>query len=119
MSFRYGIDVANAADLETIDGGLGFTAGKIRITDRSGASAEIDLSAAQNIDDVLAAINNASAINVLATADGDRIRLTDKTGQTGRTSRSARWAWARPRPRWAWRESTSPPTPPTARISCG
>ena len=46
-----------ASVLSDINGGQGFTAGEIRITDRSGASAVINLSNAQNIDDVLQAIN--------------------------------------------------------------
>src|SRR5262249_12140417 len=66
----------------TINGGAGFARGKIRLTDRSGASAEIDLRYARSIDDVLAAINDNHTINISATAVGDRIRLIDKTGQT-------------------------------------
>ncbi len=56
--------------------------GKIRITDRSGASAEIDLSKAQTLDDVLDAINGNQAVNVTVTTEGDHLRLVDNTGQT-------------------------------------
>jgi len=82
VRFRFGDDLERSARLDLIGGGQGFSRGKIRITDRSGASAEIDLTAAQTIDEVLEAINGNSTINVTATAAGDRIRLTDHTGQT-------------------------------------
>ncbi len=80
--FRFGDHVERAMSLEMLSGGEGFAQGRIRITDRSGASAEIDLTTAQNIDDVLAAINGNTTINVTAEAAGDAIRLTDNTGQT-------------------------------------
>ncbi len=82
LTFRFGDNVRRSASLDLFGGGTGFVRGKIRITDRSGASAEIDLSAAQTLDDVLEAINASSAINVSAEVVGDRIRLSDRTGQT-------------------------------------
>jgi len=82
LTFRFGAQVGRSADLDTLAGGQGAVRGAIRITDRSGASAEIDLTAAQSVDDVLEAINANAAINVTATAQGDRIRLADQTGQT-------------------------------------
>jgi len=99
MTFRFGRHLQTNLDLAQIGGGAGLARGAIRITDRSGASAEIDLSAAQTLDDVLDAINSNAAINVTATTDGDRIRLIDNTGQavsrlkvqevgTGRTAAS-------------------------------
>lgn len=81
MTFRYGNSVDHGASLSDLNGGLGFVRGKIRITDRSGASTQIDLSYAQNIDDVLQAINSAGTINVSAKVDGGHIVLTDNTGQ--------------------------------------
>ncbi|MCL4193326.1 MAG: hypothetical protein KJZ87_16440, partial [Thermoguttaceae bacterium] len=80
--FRFGDHVERAMPLEMLSGGEGFARGRIRITDRSGAAAEIDLTTAQTIDDVLAAINGNTTINVTAEAVGDAIRLTDNTGQT-------------------------------------
>lgn len=80
--FRFGDHVERAMSLAMLSGGEGFARGRIRITDRSGAAAEIDLTTAQNIDDVLAAINGNTTINVTAEAVGDAIRLTDNTGQT-------------------------------------
>lgn len=82
LSFRFGDDVLRSAGLDELGGGTGFVRGRIRITDRSGASAEIDLSTAQSIDDVLDAINGNTTINVTASAAGDRIRLQDNTGQS-------------------------------------
>lgn len=68
--------------LSTLNGGAGVHRGVIRITDRSGASADVDLTAAATVTDVLSAINSASGISVNAAAQGDKIVLTDKTGQT-------------------------------------
>jgi len=82
LRFRFGDDVLRSAGLDQLGGGTGFVRGRIRVTDRSGASAEIDLSTAQSIDDVLNAINASTTINVTASASGDHIRLQDNTGQT-------------------------------------
>ncbi|HUT94359.1 MAG TPA: flagellar filament capping protein FliD [Thermoguttaceae bacterium] len=82
VTFRFGAHVEESLDLDVLGGGQGVDRGAIRITDRSGASAEIDLSTVQTVDDVLEAINAAKTINVTATAQGDRIRLEDRTGQT-------------------------------------
>ena len=68
--------------LSELNGGEGVTRGRIRITDRSGASSEIDLRYAVTIDDVLNEINSNSTINVTAEAVGDSIQLTDNTGQS-------------------------------------
>jgi flagellar hook-associated protein 2 len=82
ISLRFGKDLGDSLDLGTLNGGEGFSRGKILITDRSGAQAEIDLSTAQTVDDVLEAVNNNNAIDVTAEAVGGRIRLTDNTQQT-------------------------------------
>ena len=81
MTFRFGADLARSAQLEHLNAGQGVDRGKIRITDRSGASAEIDLSTVQSVDDVLEAINDNNDVNVTATAQGDGFRLVDNTGQ--------------------------------------
>ena len=80
FSFRYGADVQRSSPLELLGGGTGITRGRIRITDRSWTSAEIDLSTAQTIDDVLDAVNSNNVINVTATTHGDRFQLVDNTG---------------------------------------
>lgn len=82
VTFRFGSHVERSADLDLLGDGAGLRRGKIRITDRSGRSADIDLTAARTLDDVLEAINRASAISVTAQAVGDRIRLIDRTGQS-------------------------------------
>ena len=82
VALRFGGYVDQGMALEDLNGGLGVQRGKIRITDRSGATAEIDLNVAQTIDDVLSEINDNGIINVSAEAAGDRIKLIDNTGQT-------------------------------------
>ncbi len=70
-----------SVSLAKLNDGRGVEGGKIRITDRSGSSAEIDLSGAQTIDEVLTAINDAD-IGIKATTDGAKIKLIDLTGST-------------------------------------
>jgi len=82
LTFRFGADVRRSAPLELYGGGAGVVRGKIRVTDRSGATAEIDLSTVQTIDDVTEAINAEATINVTAACRRDGIRLIDNTGQT-------------------------------------
>ena len=81
LTLRYGDRVDRSARLEVLGAGQGISRGKVRITDRSGASAVVDLSTAQTVDDVLNAINTAGTINVTAVADGRHFRLVDRTGQ--------------------------------------
>jgi flagellar hook-associated protein 2 len=82
LTFRFGDHVERTTGLDRLGGGQGFARGRIRITDRSGAIAEIDLSTALDIDDVLQAINASTGVDVTATTWGDCIRLVDHTGQT-------------------------------------
>lgn len=83
FSFRFGGYVDSDTALEILNGGAGVEGGRIRITDRSGASAEIDLRFVQTVDEVLDAVNNASGINVELAVSGDRFVLTDGTGGSG------------------------------------
>lgn len=73
--------IDGSADLSKLNGGRGVEAGKIRITDRSGQSAEIDFADARTIDDVLQAINDAD-IEVRATTENGAIKLVDESGST-------------------------------------
>lgn len=82
FSFGFGGFVDQSVSLDEIGGGVGFRRGKIRVTDRSGTSADIDLTYARTIDDVLSAINNNGTIGVRAEAVGDALRLIDETGDT-------------------------------------
>lgn len=75
LTFRFGGHVNKGRSLSELNGGAGFKAGQIKITDRTGASAVVDLRAAQTVDDVLEAINANSDINVKATVEGDSIKL--------------------------------------------
>ncbi len=63
-----------------------FRAGQIRITDRSGASATIDLRYANSASDVVDAINTSTDIRVAAMLDGDRFTLIDSSGGSGTLS---------------------------------
>jgi flagellar hook-associated protein 2 len=83
LSFRFGGHLDPAISLDDLNLGAGVALGKIKITDRSGATGVIDLRYAQTIDDVLAAINASDAIEVEAVADGDSLRLIDRTGEAG------------------------------------
>ncbi len=83
--------VDRGTDLDELNGGEGVRRGVIAITDRSGATARIDLSMAFTLDDVLQAINSDTAIQVEAGvtgiasngAQGDRIVIRDLSGGTG------------------------------------
>ncbi|NOX54626.1 MAG: flagellar filament capping protein FliD [Planctomycetes bacterium] len=68
--------------LDMLNGGNGVRRGRIRITDRSGQSADIDLTNAYSVDDVLRAINQNTSISVTATTDQGRIVLIDQSGST-------------------------------------
>ncbi|UCE59098.1 MAG: flagellar filament capping protein FliD [Phycisphaerales bacterium] len=79
--------VNRSTELDALNGGNGVRRGTILVTDRSGATAEIELSRTQTIEDVLDAINMSSKINVRARvtgipsgeATGDRIIIEDLT----------------------------------------
>lgn len=82
LTVGFGGHVDPSVELAELNGGEGVASGKIRITDRSGASAVVDLRFAQTVDDVVAAINASDAIDVTASLEGDALRLTDNTGET-------------------------------------
>ena len=82
ITARYGRNLETNFELRHLNGGEGFSRGQIRITDMSGGKATIDLRGATTMKDVLDAINNNTDISVRAEIDGDRIRLTDLSGQT-------------------------------------
>lgn len=66
--------------ISTLNGFNGIRRGIVRITDRSGASADVDLGAVTNVGDILDAINSQAGISVKAEVSGARIVLTDNTG---------------------------------------
>lgn len=71
--------------LALLRGGDGIPRGRIRITDRSGQQATIDLRHALSIDDVLRAINDHEGVDVEARlrADGRGIEIVDTSFGTG------------------------------------
>lgn len=69
--------------LAELRGGLGVERGAIQITDKAGANAEIDLSTAVSVQDVLDRINATGGVAVTARTDGDRIVLEDISGGGG------------------------------------
>ncbi len=72
--------------LDELNGGAGVARGKIRITDRSGANATIDLRFAHTASDIVEAINSSADIRVTAKIDGDRFVLTDTSSGSGSLS---------------------------------
>ncbi|CAE7926357.1 fliD [Symbiodinium sp. KB8] len=83
LELQFGGRVNKGVALTQINGGTGFQAGSIKITDRAGETATIDLRAATSIDEVLYAINTSDGVDVTASVEGDRLVLIDNTGETG------------------------------------
>jgi flagellar hook-associated protein 2 len=71
--------------LSGLHGGAGVPLGTISIADRTGASATVDLSGANSVQDVIDDINNTAGISVTASLNsaGNGIQLVDKSGGTG------------------------------------
>ena len=82
LSIRGSGFVDETVALRDLNGGRGIEPGVIRLTDRSGASADVDLSAARTVGDVLTAINDAD-IDITATTQGNSFRLIDNSGGSG------------------------------------
>jgi len=77
---RTGGFVDTSTALEDLRGGLGVSRGKIRITDRTGAAREVDLTGASSVEDVIKQINTTAGLRVSARSDGDRLVLADTSG---------------------------------------
>ncbi|MFC1588502.1 flagellar filament capping protein FliD, partial [Planctomycetota bacterium] len=77
--------VRKQTDLSLLNGGHGVSRGIIQITDKSGASANVDLNGAITIDDITTEINSITGIHVTAAlnASGDGIEITDTSGGGG------------------------------------
>jgi len=73
--------LARPAKLELLNDGQGVRRGVIRVTNRAGQSTDVDLRDAIDIADVVSAINSRAA-GIRAEARGDRLVLTDLTGQS-------------------------------------
>lgn len=74
----------NSVLLKNLRGGQGITQlGSVSLTDRTGATATVDLSAAETLDDVLTAINDAPlALQAERSANGTGIVVRDTSGST-------------------------------------
>jgi flagellar hook-associated protein 2 len=82
LTFSQGGKLASSTRLDTFNGGEAVQRGSIRITDRSGTSATIDLTKVFTIDDVLTAINSENSLSVTASTSGGQIVLADSSGST-------------------------------------
>lgn len=70
--------------LRSLNGGRGIGTGEIGLTDRAGVTATIDLSGANSLSDVIAAINAASTqITARVSSSGLGIELEDTSGGSG------------------------------------
>ncbi len=78
--------VDQSTPLSLLNGGAGVRAGRLRITDQAGNAADVDLTAAATVRDVLDAINTQTSANVRARVEGDRIVLSDTVGGAGSLS---------------------------------
>lgn len=81
------IRLDRATSLDILNGMSGVHRGQVKITDRSGDSAVVDLSDTVTVQDVINRINQAEGINVTAmvnfySSDGRGIEITDGTGQS-------------------------------------
>lgn len=84
LSFEFGNGrLAVDRQLEDLNGGAGVDRGRITITDRSGASATIDLTDVTTVNEVLDRINDASGVSVSATVSGDGLVVADTSGGGG------------------------------------
>jgi flagellar hook-associated protein 2 len=83
LTFEFGGHVDKGISLSELNGGLGVHRGQIRITDRAGNTADVDLRLARTVDDVLDAINNNGIANVSAVVEGDTFKLIDSSGGSG------------------------------------
>jgi len=86
FSFRIGGFVDQGISLDLLNSGAGVPRGKIRITDRRGDTAVVDLTAARTVDDVIKAINNSADVAVSAATDGDSFTINDLSGGSGTLS---------------------------------
>ena len=84
----FGIELGNGRltrdqALSELNGGEGVQRGRFTISDRSGGTAEIDLSDATSLSEVMDAINGASGIAMSATISGNGLALEDLSGGSG------------------------------------
>ena len=78
---RGGASLDVVTPLSELNGGAGVERGFIRVTDRAGDTAVVDLSSVVSIDDVVDTLNQATGINVTARIEGGSLQITDATGR--------------------------------------
>jgi len=70
--------------VSSLNGGSGISLGTIAVTDRTGKSANIDLSGATSVQDILNTINSSGlSVNAALDSAGNGIQLTDTSGASG------------------------------------
>ncbi len=77
-----GGNLSRPTSLDLLNNGAGVRRGTIRITDRAGETANIDLTKALTVEDVVNEINRQTGISVKASTQGGRLMLADTSGQT-------------------------------------
>lgn len=80
-----GASLRQYTSLKALNAGRGIYRGALEITDRAGNTATVDVSTAENVQDVLDAINNAGGIDVQAGLNnaGTALEISDTSGGAG------------------------------------
>jgi flagellar hook-associated protein 2 len=71
-----------ATALSELNGGVGVRRGVIRITDRAGGTADVDLRTATDLNEVVNAINSQSSARIQASVEKGRLVLNDVSGSS-------------------------------------
>lgn len=84
MTFEFGdAAISRQVLLNTLRGGEGVGQGSIRLTDRTGGSATVDLSSAVTLQDVVEKINEVTTVSIDAAIENERLVLRDTSGGAG------------------------------------
>jgi flagellar hook-associated protein 2 len=83
LTISSGGGLATPTLLDALNGDQGVQLGSIQITDAAGHTANIDLSNAYTVNDVLNAINSNGVADVTASTSGGHLVLTDTSGGSG------------------------------------
>lgn len=84
MRFEFGdAAVSRGALLNSLRGGEGVGQGTIKVTDRTGQIATIELTGAVTLQDVATRINDADGVGVTATIENERLVVRDSSGGGG------------------------------------
>ncbi len=84
ISFEMGQgQLSRPTKLDSLNGQQGVQRGKFNITDKAGHSADIDISMALTLQDVIDTINQNNTIDVKASVSGDHLVITDTSSGSG------------------------------------